>query len=332
MVEDNEKRTETRNGDEAYVARLLRLAGPRPDIPPLVEKRVHRRVHAEWQRSRRRRSILRIAAPLALAASVVIGIALVPDTPTTPARPFVGTVVRVLPAGSDGIPAVGTRLAGGAVLETSGGQSLSVELRGGRSLRIAPSTTVTLVAFDRVRLGRGEIYADTGTSAYAADPLTVDTAAATITDVGTQFAVRIGGNALRVAVREGRVDVTTDDSRHVATAGELLRLAQGKQPEREAIGPDSELWHWAMEVAPAFDIENRSLLDFLEWAARETGRKLSFTDDAERSSAMQAVLHGSIEGLSPDEAVESVLATSGFDYRVTPREIVIGSGTSRGRQ
>lgn len=332
MVEDNEKPPEARNGDEAYVARLLRLAGPRPDIPPLVEKRVHRRVRAEWEQSRRRRRVTRIALPLALAASVVIGIMLVPQRSTTPARPVVGTVVRTLPAAGDGLPAVGTRLTGGQALRTAGGHSLSVELRGGRSLRIAPATVVTLVAFDRVRLGRGEIYADTGPSAYAADPLTVDTAAATITDVGTQFAVRIEDDALRVAVREGRVDVVTDGNRLAASAGELLRLAQGGQPQREAIGPDAELWRWAMEVAPVFDIENRSLMEFLQWAARETGRKLTFANDAVRASAMRAILHGSIEGLSPDEAVDSVLATSGLTYRVTAREIVIGAGTGEGRQ
>jgi hypothetical protein len=90
-----------------------------------------------------------------------------------------------------------------------------------------------------------------------------------------------------------------------------------------AIAPHDPYWDWTASLAPVFDIENKSLLDFLRWAARETGRELVFEDNELRMSAMRTDLHGSVEDFEPLEAVESVLATTNFRYRLEADRIVI---------
>ena len=64
-------------------------------------------------------------------------------------------------------------------------------------------------------------------------------------------------------------------------------------------------------------------MDFLRWAARETGRELVFETNELRMSAMRTDLHGSVSDFDPLEAVESVLATTRFKYRIEADKIVI---------
>ncbi len=69
-------------------------------------------------------------------------------------------------------------------------------------------------------------------------------------------------------------------------------------------------WNWLATITPPFTLEGRSVEDFLEWAARETGRSVVFAspDAAERARAV--TLSGTVEGLTPDEAVAAVLSTT----------------------
>jgi hypothetical protein len=59
-----------------------------------------------------------------------------------------------------------------------------------------------------------------------------------------------------------------------------------------------------------FAIDNRTLAEFLEWAARETGRRVVYASAAAQHAAQSLKLHGSIEGLKPDTALSAVLATT----------------------
>ncbi|HWM27168.1 MAG TPA: STN domain-containing protein, partial [Woeseiaceae bacterium] len=93
----------------------------------------------------------------------------------------------------------------------------------------------------------------------------------------------------------------------------------------DKLAPYDSSWKWAEGLAPAFDIENRTLLDFLKWASRETGRELVFEDDITRMYAMGTRLHGSVSNFTPSEALESVLPTTRFKYRLNARQIIISA-------
>ena len=128
---------------------------------------------------------------------------------------------------------------------------------------------------------------------------------------------------LDVAVREGRVDVLNDGRELVAVAGERMRIESGREATFEDIAAHDDYWEWVSMLAPAYDIENRSLLDFLRWAARETGYELVFATNGLRMSAMRTDLHGSVEGFEPTEAIGAVLSTTTFNYRFVGEKLVI---------
>lgn len=329
--------------DDETVERLLRLAGPREPIPEDVAARVYDRVHREWQASSRPpdssrvyrrvrrewkrdatiRRVRRWAVPIALAASVVVAVTmLLQPPPSAPDRIALGTIARVVGAGATG-PAIGQPVYAGDVLETGTGEKLSILINDGESLRIDEETTLAFVARDEFRLDSGRMYADTGDFMYRDRGLIIHTAMGSVTDVGTQFSVQATAERLDVAVREGRVDVSHGASEFVAVAGERLSLDRSGEPEVGSVEPYDAFWNWTAALAPSFDIENKSLLDFLRWAARETGRELVFEDNELRMSAMRTDLHGSVEDFQPLEALESVLATTNFRYRIQADRIVI---------
>jgi hypothetical protein len=94
---------------------------------------------------------------------------------------------------------------------------------------------------------------------------------------------------------------------------------------RRAIPPDGPDSFWALEEAPAFDIEGRSLREFLAWAAKEKGLGLRFTPDSLEASTSRTVLHGSIAKMTSDEALRAVLPTTGFDASAEGAHLVVRS-------
>ena len=332
--------------EEQAMARMLRLAGPRDPIPQDVEARVYNvteqawrqsvvearsarvydSVRREWTRSGWRSRFRRWLMPLALAASAALAVAVImqQQAPPMPVANPAATIARIVDRdGGASLPRPGAQVFPGELLETGSMEGISLALANAESLRLGEDTAVEILAADRFRLLRGRIYADTGDLMYRQSRLVVETPMGAVTDIGTQFAVVSADDRLEVAVREGRVDVSRGAAVHIAVAGELLQLDAGGQSDIEALPPHDEYWDWTSALAPDFDIENKSLLDFLRWAARETGLELEFEDQDLRMSAMRTDLHGSVSGFGPLEAVESVLATTAYKYRIEEDRIVV---------
>lgn len=344
-MSDKTRQGEDFDRDEQTMAKLLRLAGPRSPIPGDIESRVYDRVHSEWrastlepeaarvyaqvhrqwEKNKPRSVIRRWAMPAAIAATVILALAIVlQPPPTVPVDVYVGSVARVAGGiGAGTLPAVGHRIRAGDSLVTEHGQGLSLVLSNAESLRMDEQTTLIVDAKNEFRLVRGRVYADTGDFVYRDRGLVIATPMGFVTDVGTQFSVAVENDELDVAVREGRVDVNQDTEQFIAVAGERLRIHRSDGATVDTLAAHDSYWDWAASLAPAFDIENRSLLDFLRWAARETGRELEFESDELRMSAMRTDLHGSVSDFEPLEAVASVLATTKFKYRIEADKIVI---------
>lgn len=309
--------------DDMTVAKLMNLAGPRAAVPADVQRRVYGAVRSEWETATRRRSMTRWALPLALAASVVVAVGLMRDEPVAPTM-VVGTVMRVTGPAS-GL-AAGDSVSRGDTLRTAPGQGLSITTSDGLSLRIAPDTEIVFEGPDIVSMVAGQVYADSGERAFLDRHIRIDTPFGSATDLGTQFSVSYTGQTMSVAVREGSVNVIDQQDQpaeYVAEVGERLVLRPGQDVSVEQVSVRDPSWDWAVALAPTFDIENQSLLDFLKWAARETGRNLEFEDDELRMQAMRTVLHGSVTDFTPEEAAESVLSTTGFRYRIDDQRIAI---------
>ena len=329
--------------DEETMARLLKAAGSRTSVPADVENRVYENVLREWETATRKpdgakvyefvrrewenesrptRGGRRWMMPLAMAATVLLAVAvLLQPAPDAPLPVTVGTVARV--SGDAGL-VPGQAVYAGDTITTDANQGVSILLSSAESLRLDRDTTLDIDARGRFTLVAGRVYADTGDYMYNDRQLTIDTPLGVVTDIGTQFAVDVSGERLDVAVREGRVDVAQDGTEWVAVAGERLRIREDGATV-DTLAASDPYWAWATRLAPAFDIEGKSLLDFLRWAARETGRELVFESNELRMSAMRVDLHGSVADFEPIDAVESVLAGTRFRYRIDANRIVIES-------
>lgn len=317
---DSQNKGEESRSDDAML-KLMNLAGPRAGIPADVEKRVHENVRQHWQGGIKQKRIARWAIPVSLAATALLVLAMNVRSPEiTP--PTIGTIAFVDSTANSSF-VVGEPILAGANIETAAESGLSITLKGDVSLRIAANSSVHLDDSDEITLFSGQIYADSGERIYRDRHLTVNTANGTATDIGTQFSVAYANDLMSVAVREGQVDVAHEQSVFSAMAGDRVTLQTGSDLIVDKVMPYDPTWDWAVSLAPDFDIKNRSLLDFLKWAARETGKTLSFADDDIRMTAMGTQVVGSIENFTPREAIDAVLATTQFDYDIDEQSITI---------
>jgi hypothetical protein len=308
---------------ERAMKQLFAHAKPRPMPPPQDTDEIRRAVFAEWEavtgrRVWARRSAYAAAASVLLAAGLWFSGSLVEQ-----AGPAV-TVARVERVqGSVGGVAVGSSLAAGARLVTGEGQ-LAVRLASGGSLRVGVDSEVVLTGPDAVELVAGVLYFDSERQ-RAGEEFTIDTALGAVRDVGTQFLVNVNQSqdVLDVGVREGLVVLTKNGESGTARAGErLVAERDATALRREAIATFGSEWAWAERLAPPFDIDGRTVEDFLAWFAAQTGRTVVFATPGAERLASETRLRGSID-LEPLQKLSAVLATTDFTYTVDGHRVVI---------
>ncbi len=336
MNEEREFSTDLSPASGDHIGRLLRLAGPRPAAPHEREARVRESVRLEWRASvlqrRRRKWLVGGGVGLAAAAALVALVGVVYRPLATPEPAFGGPVgqvetvagkVRMRVANdAEQVLRVGDVITAGSVIDTGPLGRAAVRMASGSSLRLDRGTRLRGLTDARVALERGAVYFDSG-AAGAGAPMEIQTPLGVVHDVGTQFEVRLEGERMRVRVREGLVNVDRDGRRYDAGAGvELTVDATGALSRRSVpiFGPG---WEWILAVAPTFELEGQTLDVFLEWVQRETGLSPSFVDPRTAAGAPGVVVHGSIEGMRPDQALEAVLPTCGLVHRVDSGILVI---------
>ena len=314
----NELRTES-SGDEEALGRLVREAGPRQSPPAAAIDVVREAAYSEWksvvaQRKRRRRvqwsalaaSIAVISAGLAVRVSGPGFLA--PRGPVAMINRLSGMVEINNGRSNQGwFPAhVDDGLSISQDVRTGTGGRAALRIGHSVSVRLAENTAIELTGSDHISLIAGAIYVDSG-ERPGADQLVIDTPFGSASHLGTQYEVRLVDDAVRLRVREGRVEFRQHRDPYAAnaptvigTAGEQLTITRGGSMERVSVARYGESWAWISEVAPVFDIENRSLLEFLHWAGRETGQQLVFATPESESEARKLGAARIHEGSQPD--------------------------------
>lgn len=332
-------------GDDMQIAELLRLAGHRPQPAPFRAARVRTAVEAEWRaavRRRDRRTMLQWVA-LAVAASVLIvmtGKWLLPAPPSesttasnAATNPGVGTLAVAHLARATGLVTIAEnrtdawRLLGpgepvnsGAAIRTDAQSRAALTLAQGQSLRLDMDTLVIFESDGRLRLERGTVYLDSGKGGAGVEMVTPF---GTLRDVGTQFEVSLISSGLRLRVREGQVALTHRDVRVAAARGESVSVARDGTVTRGSVPIAGPEWEWASAAAPPFQLEEASLTAFLDWVSREEGWDWHFADAATKQRGSTVVLHGSIDKLTPAEALDAVLPTCGMAWRLESGSLII---------
>jgi hypothetical protein len=337
------RHAETDLGEEE-IAELLRAAGPGDRVPDDQVAPIRARAREAWRGQVRRTAMLRGAtrALLAVAAAVAltVAVALLRRLPAMPdeaghVAAAVETVIGGATLGPGQTVVSGAKLADGATVTTASTGRAALQLASGPSVRIDVQSSVRIVSGRSLRLDRGAVYVDTRAETRAPGSNTstveIDTPFGTVTDRGTRFEVRLvdaaakamdtGSSAgppraLAIRVREGEVRLATATATYDATAGSELLVERDGEATRGDRAPYGDDWSWVENVRPPVAIEGITCTAFLDWAARETGRRWRYTDPAAGSEAGGAVVHGSIDGLTVDEALDTVLPSCGLRHRV----------------
>lgn len=312
-----EQESQDRQNGPDLVASLIRAAGRRTEPPAEAYQRVLAAATAAFRKkvAKRRGRIWMLVA----AAASVAAVALLLQWNGTSTRAQIATVARVIGSveiAADGgwEPMTGARgsLGTGARLRTLAGGSVALELDGGASLRLAAATEVQMDGPRRILLRSGTLYLDNNASVGTG--YQIETPAGTARDVGTQFELHVAGSALRLRVREGRVEVDRAGQLVTGLAGEQLEIDVLGSISRSTIATTDVAWQWAETLAPAPDIDGQPAAVLLDWVARETGRRLHYESATVETRAATVILHGDIRHLAPLAALDVMLATTDLEY------------------
>jgi ferric-dicitrate binding protein FerR (iron transport regulator) len=328
--------------NDASIEELLREVGARNEPSAETARAVMSAVHAEWrdivQQRRRQQRVLawRVAAGVVLAVLVTTFAYrfMAPEPAQIASIAYVDG--RLLASAGDAAPEArssGQFIRVGDTVETDAQSRAAFSFAHGLSLRLDHDTRLTVDAIDRITLASGAVYIDAPPGDHdQSDALTVNTFAGSVQHVGTQYEVRAEGDAMLVSVREGRVLLTSATSSNTGEAGQVLRLNTEGELTRSMLSATDPYWRWTLQAAPAFDIENQSLSEFLQWIARETGRQVTYSTPQAEAAAANVKLRGSIAGLDPDAALIAVLSTTQFRrYQTDASEIGIELATGDSR-
>jgi ferric-dicitrate binding protein FerR (iron transport regulator) len=314
---------------------LLTAALQTPALSQDALERVRCAVEQEWRASQRPAGFsprLRWFAAAAAALVAAVGVVSWMARPTVPAA-LVGSVSRT---GEGALSVLSARLprnlAQGGELRvgdrvTSQGPVL-VALAQGGTLRISAKSELTVSSASQISLQHGLIYLDFPPASGGGSPLRIVTNAGAIEHIGTEFEVLSDDEAVRVRVREGRIRFVGNTGTVDADAGTELVAAAGKSIVQRPIDTYGSDWLWTAALAPDYEIEGSSLMGFLRWVSRETGRPLNFADAKARQVADRTILHGSVLHQAPIDAMSNVLATTTLTYEIRGNAIWVRSGTS----
>jgi hypothetical protein len=309
---------------ERQLQRLFEHAPPRPQPPADATEEIRRAVFAEWEAVTGRR-VVRRRAGLAAAASVVLAAVLYlgGGDPISNA-PLVASVERlqgVVETGAASRLAVGSGILAGTEIVT-GESQLALRLTSGGSLRIAPRSRVKLASGDEAELTAGMLYFDSEGRRGRAE-FTVTTELGRVRDVGTQFFLQLDENEQRldVGVRDGRVLLARDGTSDTAAVGERLVATQASAVRREALPTFGPEWEWAERLAPRFDIDGRTVGEFLEWFAAQTGRTIEFADATAERLAREE-LDGTID-LEPLQKLAAVDSLTDLTFALEGERVVV---------
>jgi ferric-dicitrate binding protein FerR (iron transport regulator) len=327
--------TEAIEGDDDDVARLMRLAGPRPDPPVDRMARIRAAMHDEWHHTiaarHLRRNLMMGAAAVGLAATVLLAVRWWPDRDgassvslplTAMLTAATGSVERESELESRRPLEPGAGVTRRDDIRTGPGVVAAFVLAGGSTLRVNENTRLRIESPTAIVLERGTVYLDAGSN-KADRSLEVLTHLGTIRDIGTRFEVQADGARVRVRVRDGEVELARAGM-PATRAGRGTEIAADTDSVTSRTVPlFGEDWAWVGRLPEKFDLTGRSLAEFLDWVARETGFTVSFENEELAARAKSMVLEGAIDGLSPEEALDVVLPATGLEHRVSDGRVVV---------
>jgi ferric-dicitrate binding protein FerR (iron transport regulator) len=333
-------------GDE-MIGKLIATAGPGDSASPAARERVYAAVRASWENEAQQRRIrnsfphrirrLRfISSPrmLALAASVAVAAIALSWLPMPEQSIGVLTgelarvqgeadLIRSEAAAQPLVPNTTVTVQPGDTLETGDDGRLAFRRSDGLELRMDVSSELRINLFDEVELVRGKIYVDSGPG-VTLRPLAVETRYGDVEHVGTQYEINLGMSALRLRIREGRVQLTGETANTNGAAGEELLILADGGTTRGAIAPDDPAWNWVIGLAVLAPSTDYRLDETLDWIARELGLELDYESTVARQQTGTTVLSG-LDGLNPNEALTAIGQITGLGFDIRENRLIVSN-------
>ena len=323
---------------ETSIERLIKLAGER-DMPTREGMdRARIAAHESWSRTlgerarAPRRSGVKRMIGFAIAAGVVAFAMFSWTQRPAPQAPQVVARIATLTGGASLRDERGEIIAraslpvhSGTTLATSEGR-VALTFGDSLSLRIDRQTRLRFDSRNQVTLLEGALYVDSG-GVNTVPALRIETPAGVVRHVGTQFQVQVIGGTTRVRVREGRVllerasGVPTD-----IAAGDELRVAGDDLRWQRGLPSFGAEWEWSAAIAPALEIENRPLAEFLTWMSREHGWQVQYSDETLQHRTLDIRLHGSLDQLDTAAMLERVSLVTAVSLTARDGVLWVGGG------
>jgi ferric-dicitrate binding protein FerR (iron transport regulator) len=308
---------------ERSIERLIKLAGERDMPSPAGMERARLAAHESWTRAiekhgGRRGNRIKPLLGFALAAGLAAVALFIWHERPAPMAPEPVARIATLSGGATLREAHGETVArvalpvhAGATLATGEGR-VALTFGDSLSLRMDRNTRLRFDDRGQVTLLAGSLYVDSG-GVNAVPALRIETPAGAVRHVGTQFQVRVAGNTTSVRVREGRVLLTrsSDTSTTDIATGDELSVTGNELVWRRGLPSFGTDWEWSATIAPALEIENRPLAEFLAWMAREHGWQIRYADESLQQRTHDIRLHGSLDQLGTDAMLERVALVTG---------------------
>lgn len=318
--------------EDHNIDRLIKAAGPKPMVCNQRRARAFTAVHSAWQESLAgtaakskpapQFSFTRLAWVSAACFLLIFSGVFFVSNQGRPGEVFVARVDklkgdvnrRIGPQATEIL--LGSPLFSGQTLETLGGSGLALRFSLGQSLRMDQNTRLRFLSVNELELIQGAIYFDSGIKDNT-PALKVHTPYGIVSDIGTQFEVRLTRQDIGVKVREGEVELNADSGiTRTLKSTEKLQLLKGGKATISHIAPDSLEWQWTQSLAPLFEFEGNSLDYFLNLFARENGWGLQYSTSALEHYAAETMLHGTIADMDNDEILQTVSVIGDIDYEV----------------
>lgn len=309
------------------LADLLHEAGSRPAPDQEITAAVYQAVAAEWERttvkSKQYWPLLAAVASLVAIAILVIQLA-APDIPVSrfQVARLDGTAEQWIDGQWQALVA-GSAVSESARIRTGPNAALALDGPRGVGLRFDASSEFSIAA-QSLQLVNGAVFLDL--NPLARGQYQVTTSLGVVRHLGTRFVVRFQDEALSVMVRDGRVSLDSGEQSVKLIAGQAVRA------DLEGVGTitemplDDDAWQWVADASPGMNLDGRTVAEFLDWVATETGMQLIYADSALERAAGKATLSGSVNDMSARMALDPVLSATHFSASIKDGQISITRG------
>ena len=298
---------------------------PRPEPSEAARERAWTAVTEEWEELQARRARRRRVVPMAIAATVLVGILgtlLLRQGATEPlSMELAQGLVRV----DDMAHRAGPEP---AMVEVHPNSLIEVVdparwETAGADVRVGRGTTFSWQAPNAIALHVGEVYVAT----EGAASFRVETPHGLVTDIGTRFLVSSDDDRLEVAVRDGQVELATPArtlrSKPVTPGQAQILVAESGSLARHDEAASNERWDWIHGAPRGYTTRNP--VTMLRQIGRDLGNRVRFEHGVE--AALQAEeLDGDFRGMAPQAAFEHVIHATATKWHAENGVIIIALG------